>query len=83
MRLPSRTSTCHQLDLNMRQRRWLELIKDYEVEVHHHPGKANVVADVLSHKVHCNYLSAVHPTREESSTRVLPDVSLYNITDPP
>jgi hypothetical protein len=48
--------------------------------VHHHPGKANVVADVMSHKAHCNYLPAVHPTREESSTRVLPDVSLYNIT---
>jgi hypothetical protein len=29
----------------MRQRRWLELIKDYELEIHYHPGKANVVAD--------------------------------------
>jgi hypothetical protein len=28
----------------MRQRRWLELIKDYDLEVHYHPGKANVVA---------------------------------------
>jgi hypothetical protein len=35
-------------DLNMRQRRWLELIKDYDLEVHYHPGKANVVADALS-----------------------------------
>ena len=34
-----------QLELNMRQRRWLELIKDYDLEVHYHPGKANVVAD--------------------------------------
>jgi hypothetical protein len=32
----------------MRQRRWLELIKDYNMEVHYHPGKANVVADALS-----------------------------------
>jgi hypothetical protein len=48
-----------QPDLNMRQRRWLELIKDYELEVHYHPGKANVVADALSHKGHCNYLPAV------------------------
>ncbi|WVZ97521.1 hypothetical protein U9M48_043048 [Paspalum notatum var. saurae] len=32
----------------MRQRRWLELIKDYDLEVHYHPGKANVVADALS-----------------------------------
>jgi hypothetical protein len=42
----------------MRQRRWLELIKDYHLEVHYHPGKANVVADALSHKAHCNCLSA-------------------------
>ena len=37
-----------QLDLNLRQRRWLELIKDYDLEVHYHPGKANVVADALT-----------------------------------
>ena len=46
-----------QSELNMRQRRWLELIKDYDLEVHYHPGKANVVADALSRKVHCNCLS--------------------------
>jgi hypothetical protein len=69
-----------QPDLNMRQRRWLELIKNYGLEVHYHPGKANVVADMLSHKVHCNYLPAVRSTREESNTRVLPDLSLLNIT---
>jgi hypothetical protein len=40
----------------MRQRRWLELIKYYDLEVHYHPGKANVVADALSRKVHCNHL---------------------------
>jgi hypothetical protein len=40
----------------MRQRRWLELIRDYDLEVHYHPGKANVVADALSRKVHCNCL---------------------------
>jgi hypothetical protein len=38
----------------MRQRRWLELIKDYDLEVHYHPGKANVVADALSRKSQCN-----------------------------
>jgi hypothetical protein len=69
-----------QPDLNMRQRRWLELIKDYELEVHYHPGKANVVADALSHKGHYNYLPAVRSTGEESSTWVLPDLSLFNIT---
>jgi hypothetical protein len=40
----------------MRQRRWLELIKDYDLEVHCHPRKANVVADALSSKVHYNHL---------------------------
>jgi hypothetical protein len=69
-----------QPDLNMRQRRWLELIKDYELEVHYHPGKANVIADVLSRKGHCNYLLAVCSMGEESSTRVLLDLSLFNIT---
>jgi hypothetical protein len=69
-----------QLDLNMRQLRWLELIKDYELEVHYHPGKANVVADALSRKAHCNCLSAVPWTGEESSTRMLPNLSLFNIT---
>ncbi|GJT71065.1 putative reverse transcriptase domain-containing protein [Tanacetum coccineum] len=37
-----------QKELNMRQRRWLELLVDYECEIHYHPGKANVVADALS-----------------------------------
>jgi hypothetical protein len=46
-----------QPNLNMRQRRWLELIKDYELEVHYHPGKANVVADALSRKHRCNHLT--------------------------
>jgi hypothetical protein len=46
-----------QADLNMRQRRWLELIKDYDLEIHYHPGKANVVADALSRKAHCHCLS--------------------------
>src|SRR4051812_18433629 len=37
-----------QKELNMWQRRWIELIKDYDLEIHHHPVKANVVADGLS-----------------------------------
>jgi hypothetical protein len=59
------------------------LIKDYELEVHYHPGKANVVADAVSHKTHYNYLPAVRLTGEESSTRVLPNLSLFNITVTP
>jgi hypothetical protein len=41
----------------MCQRRWLELIKDYDLKVYYHPRKANVVVDALSRKVHCNCLS--------------------------
>ncbi|KAL0550034.1 hypothetical protein IC582_014530 [Cucumis melo] len=40
-----------QKELNMRQRRWLELVKDYDCEIPYHLGKANVVADALSRKV--------------------------------
>ncbi|WVZ80549.1 hypothetical protein U9M48_028017 [Paspalum notatum var. saurae] len=50
-----------QSELNMRQRRWLELIKDYDLEIHHHLGKASVVADALSHWAHCHVLE-VRPT---------------------
>jgi hypothetical protein len=39
-----------QPNLNLHQPRWLELIKDYDIEIHYHPGKANVVADTLSRK---------------------------------
>jgi hypothetical protein len=56
------------------------LIKDYELEVHYHLGKANIVADALSRKAHCNYLLVVRLMGEEFSTRVLPDLLLYNIT---
>ncbi|GJZ26729.1 putative reverse transcriptase domain-containing protein [Tanacetum coccineum] len=40
----------HQKELNMRQRRWLELLADYDCEIRYHPGKANVVANALSLK---------------------------------
>jgi hypothetical protein len=72
-----------QPDLNMRQRRWLELIKDYELEVHYHHGKANVVADALSHKHRCNHITVQsHPSGcdpEEPSPRVVPHGRLNNI----
>jgi hypothetical protein len=70
----------------MRQRRWLELIKDYDLEVHYHPGKANVVADALSRKAHCNHLElepVSDPLCEEMrrlNLEVVPQGSLYALT---
>jgi hypothetical protein len=67
----------------MRQRRWLELIKDYELEIHYRPGKANIVVDALSRKHRCNHLivqphsSCCDP--EGPSLRVVPYGRLNNI----
>jgi hypothetical protein len=47
-----------QKELNMRQRRWLELTKDYDMSLQYHPGKANVVADALSRKNYVNGITA-------------------------
>jgi hypothetical protein len=49
-----------QSELNMRQQRWLELIKDYELEIQYHSGKANVVEDALSRKIQVGMMVA-HP----------------------
>jgi hypothetical protein len=46
-----------QKELNLRQRRWLELIKDYDLEIQYHPGKANVVTDALSRKGQVNNIT--------------------------
>jgi hypothetical protein len=62
--------------LNMRQRRWLVLIKDYNLQVHYHSGKANVVADALSRKSHCNSLIE----EDFHLSHLLHPVVLHNIT---
>jgi hypothetical protein len=45
-----------QKNLNLRQRRWLELFKDYDLDIQYHPSKANVVVDALSRKSQANML---------------------------
>jgi hypothetical protein len=63
-----------QNDLNMRQRRWIELIKDYDLSLQYHPGNANVVADALSRKAYINCLSM--DDLPEDLCRGLRDLSL-------
>ena len=62
-----------QPELNMRQRIWLEIIKDYNLEVHYHPGKENVVVDALSQKYHSKPLL-------EDGFDLLHRVVLHNLT---
>src|SRR4026209_1310683 len=73
----------------MRHRRWLELIKDYDLEVHYHPGKANVVADALSRKVHCNCLSVESYNKtlcaemQKLNLEIIPEGTLNHISIEP
>jgi hypothetical protein len=62
-----------QKDLNLRQRRWLELIKDYNLEIHYHPGKANLVADALGRKEHVH--SAIVASYPMRSLRISGDLT--------
>ncbi|GJS60121.1 integrase, catalytic region, zinc finger, CCHC-type containing protein [Tanacetum coccineum] len=66
-----------QKELNMRQRRWLELLADYDCEIRYHPGKANVVADALSQK------ERIKPLRVRSLVMTLhPKITITNPPSP-
>jgi hypothetical protein len=53
----------------------LNLIKDYDLEIHYHPGKANVVADALSRKAHWDYLPAINISGEEFNIQITPNMA--------
>ncbi|GJW70201.1 putative reverse transcriptase domain-containing protein [Tanacetum coccineum] len=57
----------------MRQRRWLELLADYDCEIHYHPGKANVVADALSQKERIKPLRSALGTQLDMSMTYHPE----------
>ena len=61
-----------QPDLNLKQRRWLELVKDYDLGINYHPGKANVVADALSRKqgIMNALTEGIHPRLQEEFAKL-------------
>ncbi|PON80327.1 hypothetical protein PanWU01x14_007770, partial [Parasponia andersonii] len=63
-----------QRDLNLRRRRWIEYMEDYDFELQYHPGKANVVADALSKKSHSVFASLILEDWKNSVT-----ISNYNL----
>ena len=77
-----------QKELNMRQRRWLELVKDYDCEILYHPGKANSVADALSRKEEARLMTiqVFHPKLQEEINELELEImigSLANLTIQP
>ena len=66
-----------QRDLNMRQRRWMEYLEQYDFTLQYHPGKANVVADALSRKTCCTL--AYLATKEWEALQLLKDFQLEGV----
>jgi hypothetical protein len=64
-----------QTDLNLRQQRWLELIKDYYLGINYHPGKANVIVDALSRR---KYYKATFARRMQPELRR--EIKYLNLT---
>src|SRR6185369_313834 len=72
-----------QPDLNLRQRRWLELVKDYNVEIHYHPSKANVVADALSRKSYGPKDAHLQEDMTRLNMHIVPRGSIYMMSIQP
>ncbi|GJV05567.1 putative nucleotidyltransferase, ribonuclease H, partial [Tanacetum coccineum] len=64
-----------QKELNIRQKRWIELFSDYECEIRYHPGKANAVADALSRKEQVENIRRLHGLDQQMERKE--DESLY------
>ncbi|GKC63864.1 putative reverse transcriptase domain-containing protein [Tanacetum coccineum] len=72
----------NQKELNMRQRRWLEFLSDYDCEIRYHPGKANVVADALSRKERSKPLRTEARKPENIKNEDVGGMLLENSKDP-
>ncbi|GJY50054.1 putative reverse transcriptase domain-containing protein [Tanacetum coccineum] len=71
-----------QKDLNMRQRRWLEFLSDYDCKIRYHPGKANVVADALSKKGRIKPLRTEAQKPENIKNKDIGGMLIENSKDP-
>jgi hypothetical protein len=67
-----------QTNLNQRQRRWLELIKDCNIGINYHPGKANIIADALSRRKYYNAMFARQMRQELRRETEYLNLSLVN-----